>query len=33
MPAREFQLLMLFWKLGLVDTFNVIKLFVNSGSQ
>jgi hypothetical protein len=33
MGPREFQLLMIFWKLGLVDTFNVIKLCVNGGSQ
>lgn len=33
MGYKEFQLLMLFWNLGLVDTFNVIKLCVNCGSQ
>ena len=33
MGPREFQLLMIFWQLGLVDTFNVIKLYVNGGSQ
>ncbi len=33
MGPREFQLLMIFWQLGLVDTFNVIKLCVNGGSQ
>ena len=33
MGYKEFQLLMLFWNLGLVDTFSVIKLCVNCGSQ
>jgi hypothetical protein len=33
MGPREFQLLMIFWQLGLVETFNVIKLCVNGGSQ
>ena len=33
MRPREFQLLMIFQQLGLVDTFNVIKLCVNGGSQ
>ena len=33
MGPREFQLLMIFWQLGLVDTFSVIKLCVNGGSQ
>jgi len=34
MQLNEFQLLMLFWQLGLVDTFNVIKkLCVNGGAQ
>ena len=33
MGYKEFQLLMLFWNLGLVNTFSVIKLCVNCGSQ
>jgi hypothetical protein len=33
MGPREFQLLMIFWQLGLVNTFNVLKLCVNGGSQ
>ena len=33
MGPREFQLLMIFWQLGLVDTFSVIKLCINGGSQ
>jgi len=33
MGYKEFQLLMIFWKLGLVDTFNVVKLCLNCGSQ
>jgi hypothetical protein len=33
MGAKEFQLLMIFWKLGLVDTFNVVKICLNCGSQ
>jgi len=33
MGYKEFQLLMIFWKLGLVDTFSVLKLCVNCGSQ
>ena len=31
--SKEFQLLMIFWNLGLVDTFSVVKLCVNCGSQ
>jgi hypothetical protein len=33
MGYKEFQLLMIFWNLGLVDTFSVVKLCVNCGSQ
>lgn len=33
MSYKEFQLLIIFWNLGLVDTFSAIKLCVNSGSQ
>jgi hypothetical protein len=33
MTYQQFQLLMIFWKVGLVDTFNVLKLCVNCGSQ
>jgi hypothetical protein len=33
MAYKEFQLLMIFWQLGLVDTFSVLKLCVNGGSQ
>jgi hypothetical protein len=33
MTYKEFQLLMIFWQFGLVDTFSVLKLCVNSGSQ
>ena len=33
MTYQQFQLLMIFWQLGLVDTFNVLKLCVNCGSQ
>jgi hypothetical protein len=33
MGSTEFQLLMIFWNLGLVDTFSVVKLCVNCGSQ
>jgi hypothetical protein len=33
MAYKEFQLLMIFWQLGLVDTFSVLKLCVNCGSQ
>lgn len=33
MGYNEFQLLMIFWHIGLVDTFSVIKLCVNTGSQ
>ena len=33
MGYKEFQLLMIFWKLGLVDTFSVLKLCVNCGAQ
>lgn len=33
MTYQQFQLLMLFWQMGIVDTFNVLKLFINCGSQ
>jgi hypothetical protein len=33
MGYKEFQLLVIFWRLGLVDTFSVLKLCVNCGSQ
>ena len=33
MNYQQFQLLMIFWQIGLVDTFNVLKLCVNCGSQ
>ena len=33
MTYQQFQLLMIFWQIGLVDTFNVLKLCVNCGSQ
>jgi hypothetical protein len=33
MGYKEFQLLMIFWNLGLVDIFSVLKLCVNCGSQ
>ena len=33
MTYYQFQLLMIFWQIGLVDTFNVLKLCVNCGSQ
>lgn len=33
MGYKEFSLLMIFWNLGLVDTFSVLKLCVNCGSQ
>jgi len=33
MTYTQFQILMLFWNMGLVDTFSVIKLCINCGSQ
>jgi hypothetical protein len=33
MTYKEFQLLMIFWQLGLVNTFSVLKLCVNCGPQ
>jgi hypothetical protein len=33
MTYQQFHLLMIFWKVGLADTFNVLKLCVNCGSQ
>jgi hypothetical protein len=33
MTYQQFQLLMIFWQMGIVDTFNVLKLCVNCGSQ
>ena len=33
MTYQQFQLLMIFWQMGVVDTFNVLKLCVNCGSQ
>lgn len=33
MGYKEFQLLMIFWNLGLVDTFTVIQICVNCGAQ
>ena len=33
MTYTQFQILMLFWNLGLVDTFSVLKLCINCGSQ
>lgn len=33
MTYMQFQILMLFWNIGLVDTFSVLKLCVNCGSQ
>lgn len=33
MTYIEFYILMLFWNIGLVDTFSVLKLSVNCGSQ
>lgn len=33
MTYQQFHLLMIFWKVGLADTFNVFKLCVNCVSQ
>ena len=33
MTPTQFQILMLFWHIGLVDTFNVLKICLNGGSQ
>ena len=33
MTYKEFQFLMLLWKMGVVDTFNVLKICTNCGSQ
>ena len=33
MTYREFQFLLLLWKMGVVDTFNVLKICANCGSQ
>ena len=33
MTPTQFQILMLFWNIGLVDTFNVVKICLNYGSQ
>ena len=33
MTDTQFQILMLFWNMGLVDTFNVVKICLNCGSQ
>lgn len=33
MTYTQFQILMLFWNMGLVDTFSVLKLCINCGSQ
>ena len=33
MNYKQFQFLMLLWKMGVVDTFNVLKICVNCGSQ
>ena len=33
MAYKEVQLVLLFWKLGLVDTFNALRICINCGSQ
>ena len=33
MTYKEFQFLILLWKMGVVDTFNVLKICANCGSQ
>jgi hypothetical protein len=33
MTYTQFQILMLFWRMGIVDTFSIIKVYVNYGSQ
>ena len=33
MTYQQFQLLLIFWQMGLVDTFSVLKLCINCGSQ
>ena len=33
MTYQQFQLLMIFWQIGVIDTFSVLKLCVNCGSQ
>lgn len=33
MTYKEFQFLMLLWKIGVVDTFNVLKICINCGFQ
>jgi len=33
MTYTQFQILMLFWNMGLVDTYSVLKLCINCGSQ
>ena len=33
MTYKEFQLLLLLWRMGLVNTFNVLKICANCGSQ
>ena len=33
MTYQQFHLLMIFWQIGLVHKFNVVKLCVNCGSQ
>ena len=33
MTYTQFQILMLFWNLGLIDSFSVLKLCINCGSQ
>ena len=30
---KEFQFLILLWKMGVIDTFNVLKICTNCGSQ
>ena len=33
MTYKEFQLLILLWEIGVVDTFNVLKICINGGVQ
>ena len=33
MNYQQFQLLAIFWQLGLIDSFNFLKICVNCGSQ
>jgi len=33
MTYQQFQILLLFWNMGLVDTFSILKICLNCGSQ